>query len=89
MKLSTFATAALLTTAGVAPVCGAPAPAPRPGSAGPAGLPTLPSTPRDSSSAGTDQLATQGAANLAKYIQANGYPNNKCTKDNAAVRREW
>jgi hypothetical protein len=37
----------------------------------------------------TDALAAQGAANLAAYVDKNGYPNKQCTLKNVAVRKEW
>jgi tyrosinase len=37
-----------------------------------------------------DKLADKGMAKLRAYIAKNGYPNpEKCTLENAAVRKEW
>jgi tyrosinase len=37
-----------------------------------------------------DKLADKGMAKLKAYIDKNGYPNpEKCTLENAAVRKEW
>lgn len=38
----------------------------------------------------SDALTAKGAYNLGVYIAKNGYPNpQKCTLQNAAIRREW
>jgi hypothetical protein len=36
-----------------------------------------------------DLLAAKALSTLVEYVEANGWPNPKCTFDNISVRREW
>ena len=37
----------------------------------------------------SDDLTAQGVLKLGLYLQDNGYPNEDCTLQDVAVRREW